>query len=303
MNRRIFTGLIILALGAVAVVAGFAGRGLTAEGNGTTSAAALPEGDPAAVAGQTATLNAWPAPQPRFEPLAYPPAAPVPAREIKVPILMYHHVGEPPAGADKIRRGLTVSAADFDAQMSYLKKAGYQPISQTDLFNALFAARPLPANPVMLTFDDGYTDNYEVGLPILQKYSFPATFYIISDRVGEAEYMTWDQVVKLDQAGMDIGSHTATHPDLTEVSSAEAQKELTGSSQILQIYLGHPVYWLCYPAGKYDDTVVSLARSTGYLLAVTTEAGEVQSSGAPLTLWRYRVRDDTGLAGFEELVR
>ncbi|MHB1361975.1 MAG: polysaccharide deacetylase family protein [Thermoleophilia bacterium] len=303
MNRRVATGLIVLAVCVLAVVAGFAGRGFSTASDMTAVTTLIPETGTAATVSPAEAPSVSPAPPSRFEPLAYPSAAPIPARELKVPILMYHHVGEPPADADKIRRGLTVSAADFDAQMGYLKSAGYQPISQTELFNALFAGKPLPANPVVITFDDGYTDNYEVALPILQKYAFPATFYIISDRVGEAEYMTWDQVTWLDREGMDIGSHTATHPDLTEIPSAEALNEFTGSAQILQTYLGHPVYWLCYPAGKYDDTVVSLARSSGYLLAVTTKAGEVQSSSTPLTLWRYRVRNDTGLAGFEELVR
>ena len=137
----------------------------------------------------------------------------------------------------------------------------------------------------MLTFDDGYVDNYEVAAPILEKYGFPATFYIITDKVGTPEYMTWDQVTDLDRQGMDIGSHTATHPDLTTLSAANLRRELSGSADTLKAQLGHPVYWLCYPAGKYDDDVLDYAREAGYLLATTTDPGEQQSSDEPFVLY------------------
>ncbi len=261
-------------------------------GGGPVSTQAPPAGDSAAV---TET--------PKFETLGMPAASPSPARAVKLPILMYHHAGEPPVGADELRQGLTVSAADLEAQMSYLKQAGYQPITEARLFKALFLGETLPPKPVMLTFDDGYSDNFDVAAPILEKYGFPATFYIITEKVGVPEYMTWDQIVSLDRSGMDIGSHTATHPDLTTLGAADLRQELSGSAETLKNKLGHPVYWLCYPAGKYDGDVLKFSRDAGYLLATSTEPGEQQSSDAPLVLLRYRMRSDTGLEGFKELVR
>jgi peptidoglycan/xylan/chitin deacetylase (PgdA/CDA1 family) len=253
-------------------------------------------------AGQEGPDSAEPSLSP-FTELSYPSVPPDPARVLKVPTLMFHHVGEPPEGADDIRLGLTVSGSDLDAMMSYLKQAGYHPITQEQLFKALFYGETLPEQPVMLTFDDGYDDNYLVARPILQKYGFTATFYIISDKVGTPEYMGWPQVVELDRQGMDIGSHTLDHMDLTELSEAGLKHELKDSADALAAQLGHPVYWLCYPAGKYDDNVLRVARESGYLLASTTEPGENQSSDAPLELLRYRVRSDTGLEGFKEMVR
>lgn len=238
-----------------------------------------------------------------FESLTYPVHQPDPARVVKLPTLMFHHVGDPPPGADEIRQGLTVSGADFEAMMAYLKQAGYHPVSEKQLFKALFKGEALPANPVMLTIDDGYDDNFSVAAPILEKYGFPATFYIITDKVGTPEYMSWDQVKSLDSRGMDIGSHTCSHADLASLGSAELELELTDSARKLESNLGHPVYWLCYPAGKYDEGVELAARRAGYLLATTTEPGEQQSSDTPYELLRYRVRSDTGLAGFQELVR
>lgn len=238
-----------------------------------------------------------------FEPLSFPVQTPSPAREVRLPILMFHHVGDPPAGADEIRRGLTVSASDFEAMMSFLKQADYSPVSEKQLFKALFSGEALPPNPVMLTLDDGYLDNYSVAAPILEKYGFPATFYVISEKVGTAEYMNWDQVAGLDSKGMDVGSHTSTHADLTTLSGTELNHELKDSAAALEAHLGHPVYWLCYPAGKYDTDVMLYAKESGYLLATTTKAGETQSSSTPCELLRYRVRSDTGVEAFKELVK
>ncbi|MBI5869755.1 MAG: polysaccharide deacetylase family protein [Actinobacteria bacterium] len=238
-----------------------------------------------------------------FVPLAFPASLPSPAQVVKLPILMFHHTGEPPAGADELRQGLTVSTADLEAQMAYLKQAGYQPVSETQLFKALYGGAPLPPNPVMLTFDDGYVDNYQVVVPILEKYDFPATFYIVTDLVGTPEYMSWDQIVELDRKGMDIGSHTAAHRDLTTLGAADLQAEVTGSAETLKAHLGHPVYWFCYPAGKYDADVIASVKESGYLLATSTDPGEQQSSDDPFVLMRYRVRSDTGLEGFKEMVR
>lgn len=262
--------------------------------------AAMPAPEPAA----DAPAQSSPEPsKPEFTALTFPSPPPSPPRSVKLPTLMFHHVGEAPPGADETRTGLTVSAADFEAMMSYLKQAGYQPVSQTQLFKSLFQGTDLPPQPVLLTFDDGYLDNYEVAAPILEKYGFTATMNVVTDKVGTPEYISWEQVTALEERGMDIGSHTCSHPDLTTLSAADLRHELFDSAAAIQSHLGHPVYWLCYPAGEYDDDVTRYARDAGYLLALTTEPGEQQSSDAPYAIMRYRVRNDTGLEGFKELVR
>lgn len=236
-----------------------------------------------------------------FERLSFP-SPPTPERVIGVPILMYHHVGEAPPDADRLRRNLTVSTADFDAQMSYLLQAGYTPVTGAQLFKALFYSKPLPPKPVLLTFDDGYLDNYTVAAPILKKYGFTGIFYIISGKVGSGDYMSWEQVAELARLGMDIGSHSVSHPDLTTLSPADLSGELKESAAAIRSRLGQPVYWFCYPAGKYNDGVKAAAREAGYLLAVTTDWGDAQSSADPLGLKRYRIRSETGVEGFRQLL-
>lgn len=239
---------------------------------------------------------------PVFGELSFPAGNTTPVA-VKVPVLMYHHVGDPPAGADELRRGLTVGGADFAAQMDYLKQAGYQPVSMRQLFEALYYGGQLPEKPVLLTLDDGYLDNYTVAAPILGEHGFTATFYIITGMVGQPEYMNWEQVVELERRGMEIGSHTVSHPDLSSLAAANLATEVGGSAAALAGALGHPVYWFCYPAGRYDDGVIEELRQAGYLLATTTEPGETHQSDAPFMLPRYRVRPDTGVEGVAELVR
>ncbi len=238
-----------------------------------------------------------------FQELAFPPSPSGTPVLVKVPVLMYHHVGEPPPGADQLRRELTVPAQAFEQQMAYLAQTGYNPISQTQLFKALYYGQPLPPKPVMLTFDDGYQDSYFIAAPILAAYSFPATFYILTGMVGDAGYMDWRQIIELDQRGMDIGSHTISHKDLTLVSPGERRRQLFDSATVLYQKLGHPVYWFCYPSGKYSEAVETLAYKTGYLLAVTTDPGEQQSSHDPYAIKRYRMEADTSMDEFTRLVQ
>lgn len=236
-----------------------------------------------------------------FVPLAFP-GAPGPSVEVSLPVLMYHHVREADAGDTKLTRGLTVAPAAFETQMIYLQQQGYQTVSMRQLFNALYLGEPLPPKPVLLTFDDGYSDNYEVAAPILEKYGFSGTFYIITGMVGNAGYMTWDQVKGLEDMGMEIGGHTATHPDLTQMEGVDLQGQLAGSAAAAAQQLGHPVYWLCYPSGAYDGDVVGHALAAGYLLAVTTDPGETCSSSQPLMLPRWRISPGTTLEEFAYLV-
>lgn len=269
-----------------------------AAANLNDAAAGLPT-----AAGQNEEATSTVAEKPPFETLAFPAQLPDPPRSLKLPVLMFHHVGSVPAGADEIRVGLTVSDVDFESMMAYLKQAGYQTITPSQLFKSLFTGAPLPEHPVMITFDDGYLDNYQNAAPVLEKYGLRALVNIIVQKIGTPEYMSWDQVAELERKNIDIGSHTMSHPDLTSLAAAELKDELSGSSAAITSHLGHPVYWLCYPAGDYDADVVRSAREAGYLLAFSTDAGETQSSDAPLVVKRYRVRNDTGLDGFKELVR
>jgi peptidoglycan/xylan/chitin deacetylase (PgdA/CDA1 family) len=224
-------------------------------------------------------------------------------REVRVPILMYHYVGDLPPGADAIRRGLTVSRADFTAQLNWLRAEGYRSVSLEELYLALAYGGPLPEKAVVLTFDDGYIDNFDVALPLLREYGFSGTFFVITNSVGTPGYMSWDQLRAAHRRGIEVQSHTATHPDLSKAEGARLTAELTSSRDRLRQELGETPYFLCYPAGRYDAETVNQARAAGYLMAVTTRPGSTHRSEGRFELTRVRVSGGDPLEKFVDSVR
>jgi peptidoglycan/xylan/chitin deacetylase (PgdA/CDA1 family) len=228
-----------------------------------------------------------------------PPALRLPrfhrAGPVDVPILEYHRVSDDVVGIP----GLTVSPAQFAAEMEWLHGAGYHALTQMQLYDALRYGAPLPPRPVLITFDDGYRDVLWNAVPLLRRLRMPATVYVITDRPGgrDPSFLDWPELRRLDALGFDIGSHTIHHVSVGQVPPAEAYAELAGSRAALQGHLGHPVPWLSYPHGSADPRDAARA---GYLLAVTESPGSVQA--APLLLHRYEILPSTGVAGVRALV-
>ena len=229
---------------------------------------------------------------------------PLPNRTIDLPILMYHRIGPIPANIPAVTKTLTVTPEDFASQMQWLKSHGYHAVSQLQVYGALEEGRPLPAKPVMVTFDDGYRDVLWHAAPVLHRLHMPATEYVITGRVsnGDPSFLTWPQLVRLEKLGVTIGSHTVTHQDLALMPPTQALTELRASRRALEQHLGHPVQWFAYPFGAENPTVVALAEKVGYVLAVTTQGGTAQSAAAPLLLHREEVTDTTGPGGLVGLV-
>ena len=227
-----------------------------------------------------------------------------PRRVVAVPILMYHRVNVTSPTTPAISRALTVHPADFARQMRWLKRRGFQTITQRQLFAALMHGRPLGRRPIMITFDDGYRDAYYKAAPVLSKLGMRATAYVITNRIvnGDRTFLSWGLLRRLERRGIEIGSHTVSHRDLTQLSDRAVFQELLRSRRALERGLCHPVQWLAYPFGSYDGRIEQLARRAGYLLAVTTESGAFQPAGQPLALRRLRVLDSTGVHGLAELL-
>lgn len=283
-----------------AALAAAALTAVSASASVSEAAAFVPEtaGDPApaAVAGQAASAAA---------PCALRLPARLPSRTRTVPILMYHRVKVVAPWTPAITRRLTVHPTVFARQMRWLKGHGYHAITQRQLFDALMCGRPLPRKPVLITFDDGYRDNLTKASPVLARLGMPATAYVISGRIsnGDASFLTWRQLEMLERRGVEIGSHTVSHRELTGLSDSQALAELVRSRRALERRLGHRVPWLAYPIGAYDSRIERLARRAGYLLAVTTQWGTRQSAQRPLALSRLRILDSTGVRGLAAMLR
>lgn len=226
-------------------------------------------------------------------------------RRIRVPILMYHYVSLLPGDADDLRVGLTVAPDVFRAQMELLSAQGYETISLYDLHAALLAGAPLPPQPIILTFDDGYSDHYTTVFPVLQELGFTATFFIITGRqdASDPAYMSWPQVQEMAAAGMDMEPHTKSHRDLRSRDHDFLVYEMLGSRESLTAHASGAAHMFSYPAGRYDDFTLRTARELDIWRAVTTQPGAWHTTDNNLELPRLRVNPDTGVSGLLDLIR
>lgn len=242
------------------------------------------------------------APSSRGAPAPAPaPAAALPA-SARVPILMYHHIADAPPEADAVRRDLSVSPANFGKQMDWLVANKYETISLADLADHLTTGRALPARPVILTFDDGYDDNYTYAYRILKQHGQTGTFFIITDAAGNREYMTWDQIAEMSRNGMAIEPHGRTHADLAVSSPADTVWQVQGSRAALQDKTGQPVRFYCYPSGKYTAQTIATLRAQGFLGAVTITYGATHTAAGLFELTRVRMRGGDTLGDFTSKV-
>src|SRR3954451_1265898 len=136
-------------------------------------------------------------------------------RTLHVPILMYHRIAEDRPGLPEITRRLTVDPQMFARQMAWLKAHGRHAITQKQLHDALTRGRALPSHPVLITFDDGYSNVFKNASPVLARLDMPATAYVITERISgpDPSFLTWRMLRALERRGFDIGSHTITHRD------------------------------------------------------------------------------------------
>ncbi len=215
-------------------------------------------------------------------------------KSLRVPVLMYHRVGIPP---DAASMDLTVSPADFEAQVKYFKDLGYKTVSLQQVYDALTGTVQLPGKPIVFTFDDGYQDVFTNAVPILEKYGYFGTFAIATNLLGRPTYAVWDDVITAVKLGMEIVSHTENHLDLSNpiYSEADLHREIFDSKKILEQKLGTVISFFVYPYGKYNYHVSELLVQAGYKMAFSTAYGIYLNSNNLLAEPRVRVHGQNGL--------
>lgn len=239
-----------------------------------------------------------------FTTVAAPPDVVAPgAYAINVPILTYHYIRVNPDRFDRMGFALSVTPADFAAQMDWLAQNGYHPITTEDLHQYLRGARGLPSKPVILSFDDGYADFYTTALPILRSHDFKAVAYIVSGFVGQPRYMSAAEVREVDLSGIEIGSHTVNHANLANSSPGAVWAQLAESKGALERLVGHEVVSFCYPSGKYTSTVASQVAAAGYHDATTTAFGYSHRFGDRYVWTRLRISGGEPLDQFAVAIR
>ena len=185
---------------------------------------------------------------------------------------------------------LAIDPEDFEQQLVYLQNHGYTTISPSELYAAIEGREALPKNPVLITFDDGYKDNYTIAFPLLKKYHMKATIFVVTNLIGtNANYFTWDEAREMEKSGISIESHTATHRSLTDLSDDDIIRELVGSREKAESELGHPVEYIAYPTGTYNLHIAKLVREAGYKAAFTIKYSNVDYNSNIYALERVPV--------------
>ncbi len=183
-----------------------------------------------------------------------------------IPILMYHRIET----ADKEVR-TSVSPASFARQMDFLARHRYRVIPLTELTRRIRRGEAPPRHAVVITFDDGYEDNYREAYPVLARHDFPATIFVIAGLVGKPDYLTWEQLREMQGKNIAVGSHSVNHFRLTELAPADARREIVDSRRLLEEKLQREVTLFCYPLGGASTTVETMVAEAGYAGACITK--------------------------------
>jgi peptidoglycan/xylan/chitin deacetylase (PgdA/CDA1 family) len=210
-----------------------------------------------------------------------------------IPILEYHVLGAP--SADAPYPELYVTRPDFHRQMTWLDEHGYEAVTLEAAEDAWYHGGTLPEKPVVLSFDDGYRPQFTFALPELRKHGWPGVLNL----KAEGSDLYTSNVEAMIDAGWELAAHTIHHLDLTTLDAAQLKEEVSGSRQILRREYGVPVANFCYPAGRFDDTVIAAVKAAGYTGA-TTEIPGYASRESPFELARFEILGSTGVSGLAE---
>lgn len=205
---------------------------------------------------------------------------------LRVPVMIYHSV-RPHVPESAMQDAYDITPELLRSEIIYLKTHGYTTVKFSDLEVALDGGKPLPQKSVILSFDDGWENQYTYAYPVLKKEGVVGTFYIYTNPVSRSKHwMTWDQIIEMDKAGMEIGGHSRTHPYLTKiVDNVLLDREIMQPKAIIEAKLGHKIDSFAYPFGFYNARVIAAVKRAGYRTARNVFKGVWQDARH-----RYEIR-------------
>ncbi len=302
LHHRIWRMVIFLSLCLVAAGCGTSGLNLvggayvTAQPSATIATPQPATDTPA----PTSTVTATETPEPTATATLMPTNTPTleyhPPGKVCLPILLYHHIV-----AVESENRYSVSRANFEEQMAALKDLGYTTMSVAQLIRAIQIGENLPHSPMVITFDDGYEDVYLNAFPVLSKEGFTATILLVSSYVGSEEFMTQSEILDLEQAGWEIGSHSQTHLDLTKNFSS-LWDEIVQSRLDLKRISGQDINLFAYPYGAADPIVIGKVVKAGYSAGLGLGTSVIHDVGNLFYLDRIEVRADMDLASLTQAI-
>lgn len=212
--------------------------------------------------------------------------------KLTIPVLNYHSINYDPGNI------VVLSPEKFEEQMTYLFKEGYTTLRIQDFSDIFQGKKKAPSKAVLLTFDDGYTDNYDIAMPILKQFGFHATLFMTPGWVGKAGYLNWEQVKEMQLAGWDIQPHGMSHPRLPTLSKEKQIMEIEESRKWIEQELGGTADVFAYPYGEYNNHTLTILKENKFRYAFTIQQGRAAPSQNPLLLKRLFVNGEEELKMF-----
>ena len=185
----------------------------------------------------------------------------------QVPVLCYHHIREPKPGQSETMKSYSVSPAQFAQQMKALKDSGYETILPNQLYNYLVHDGPLPAKPVMLTFDDTDEEQFSIGYNEMKKYGFKGVFFIMTISINRPRYMTKAQLKQLADEGNAVESHTWDHHMVTKYQGEDWEKQFVKPRKTIEDITGKPATYFAYPFGLWNERAIPELKKAGFKMA------------------------------------
>ncbi|WP_162921742.1 polysaccharide deacetylase family protein [Listeria costaricensis] len=208
---------------------------------------------------------------------------------LAIPVLMYHSINE------NVKNNLIISPNEFEEQMKWLKDNGYHPLYLRELGDMLETGKNVPDKPVVITFDDGYQDNYTNAYPILKKYALPANIFVITSKIGADNHFDEQAMKEMSANGIEMESHTVNHPELNQLPYEAQLRELTDSKKRIEAITGQEVNSICYPVGRYNEDTEKAAQEAGYRMGFAIENSTANKNQGMYRLKRLRVSPGTKL--------
>ena len=237
-------------------------------------------------------------------------AAGLASSERALPVLMYHSISDDPEAGVSPYYKTTTSREAFEMHVCRLSERGYQSVDLAEGLRLLNTKVPTTTKPVVITFDDGFRDFYDLAFPILKKHGQTAVMYLPTALIAGnrrsfkgRECMTWNEVRELREQGVWFGSHTVSHPKLYELSWREIEEELAHSKEHLERELNEEITGFAYPFAfprqdqRFTDKFTQLLRQLGYRNCATTVVGRIRPGEDPFCTKRLPVNacDDQAL--------
>lgn len=213
-----------------------------------------------------------------------------------IPVLYYHSVQVP---ADN---EVTISPDMLRTELKYIKDEGYTTLTMRELEAYILNNSPIPNKSIVITFDDGYMNNYNNAFPILKDLNMVATIFCITTQLDGSYYLSKDAIVEMSNYGIDIESHTVNHPKLDEMTYNKQLVELADSKKTLEAITGKKVDSIAYPFGNFNNNSLKAAKAAGYTLGFTTNRGLSDRDDNPLSLDRIYVSSKYNMDTFKEIL-